>query len=85
MPSHSPNEHIRWRPRTQEVSVTWRHRSAEAAEWAEKAIEQRDPNIIPATCGPNRKFFRSAGRWPALARGLNLPETATGQSDEGGM
>jgi serine/threonine-protein kinase len=51
----------------------------QAADWAEKAIEQRDPNIIPATCGPNRKLFESAGRWPALARKMNLPETITGQ------
>jgi serine/threonine-protein kinase len=47
-----------------------------AAEWAQKAIEQRDLNILPATCGPNRKHYVEAGRWPALARMLNLPETA---------
>lgn len=47
------------------------------ADWAEKAIEQRDPNILPATGGPNRKFLIANGRWPALARMLNLPETAS--------
>jgi hypothetical protein len=50
---------------------------AKLADWAEKAIEQRDPNILPATCGPNRKFLIANGRWPALARMLNLSETAT--------
>ena len=47
------------------------------ADWAEKAIEQRDPNLLPGTCGPNRKFLIANGRWPALARMMNLPETAT--------
>lgn len=46
------------------------------ADWAEKAIEQRDPNVLPATSGPNRKLLVATGRWPALARMLNLPETA---------
>lgn len=50
-----------------------------AADWAERAIEQRHPNILPAVCNV-RRLFVSAGRWPALARMLNLPETATGQS-----
>ena len=50
------------------------------ADWLERAIEQRDPNVLPATCGPNRQPLIAAGRWPALARMLNLPETATGQS-----
>ena len=50
------------------------------ADWAEKAIEQRDPNVLPATSGPNRKPLIATGRWPALARLLKLPETATGQS-----
>jgi len=48
------------------------------ADWVEKAIEQRDPNILPATCaGSNRKFLIANGRWPAVARMMNLPETAT--------
>ena len=50
------------------------------ADWAEKAIEQRDPNVLPATGGPNRKPLIATGRWPALARLLKLAETATGQS-----
>ena len=50
------------------------------ANWAEKAIAQRDPNILPALCGPNRKFVVANGRWPALARMLNLPETASAPS-----
>jgi TolB-like protein/Tfp pilus assembly protein PilF/predicted Ser/Thr protein kinase len=51
----------------------------QAADWLEKAIEQRDPNTLPASCGPNRSHYVANGRWPALARLLNLPETATGQ------
>jgi serine/threonine-protein kinase len=49
------------------------------ADWAEKAIEQRDPNVLPSTSGPNRKPLIATGRWPSLARLLKLPETATGQ------
>jgi serine/threonine-protein kinase len=45
-----------------------------AADWAEKSIEERDPNSLPATCGPNRKFLEAAGRWPAIARMLNLSQ-----------
>jgi tetratricopeptide (TPR) repeat protein len=51
----------------------------QAADWLEKAIEQRDPNTLPASCGPHRSRYVANGRWPALARLLNLPETATGQ------
>jgi serine/threonine-protein kinase len=47
-------------------------------EWAEKAIEQRDPNIVLA-CTAFRKQLILSGRWPDVARMLNLPETATGQ------
>jgi serine/threonine-protein kinase len=46
-----------------------------SADWAEKAIEQRDPNALPATSGgSNRRNYIAAGRWPGLARLLNLPE-----------
>jgi serine/threonine protein kinase/Tfp pilus assembly protein PilF len=46
-----------------------------AADWAEKAIEQRDPRIA----GTLRLFgtiWRSSPRWPALARQMNLSPTA---------
>jgi tetratricopeptide (TPR) repeat protein len=49
----------------------------EAAEWAAKAIEQRDPNTLPGVCGPNRKDLQASGHWPALVRLLNLPEART--------
>ena len=52
----------------------------EAAGWLEKAIEQRDPNTLPASCGPQRKYYVANGRWPALARLLNIPEAVTSPS-----
>lgn len=45
-----------------------------AAEWAAKAIDQRDPNTLPAICGPNRMLLEASGHWRALARMLSLPE-----------
>ena len=50
-----------------------------AADWAEKAIEQRDPNALPACCSSYRRHFEENGRWPTLARMLRLPEIATGK------
>jgi tetratricopeptide (TPR) repeat protein len=50
-----------------------------AADWVEKAIEQRDPNALPAACAPARPQFVANGRWPGLARMLRLPVTATGE------
>jgi serine/threonine-protein kinase len=44
-----------------------------AADWLEKAIEQRDPNAAFVSMFFN---FRSTSRWPALARLMNLPEEA---------
>ena len=61
------------------VFHTMRSEYDQAADWAEKAIEQRDPNALPAIFGPNRKWFVANGRWPKLARMMNLPQTATGQ------
>jgi hypothetical protein len=43
------------------------------AYWVEKAIEQRDPNILPATSEPSRKYYVASGHWPRLARLLRLP------------
>jgi serine/threonine-protein kinase len=45
------------------------------ADWAEKAIAQRDPNILPATSEPNRKYYAACGQWPRLARLLRLPSS----------
>jgi len=42
----------------------------QAADWAAKAIEQRDPGMpIVLASAP----FRSSARWPALAKLMNLP------------
>jgi hypothetical protein len=42
----------------------------QAAEWVERAIEDRYPRLV-ATFEP---LLRSSHRWPALARMMNLPE-----------
>ena len=44
----------------------------QAAEWVERAIEDRYPRLV-ATFRP---LLRSSRRWPALARMMNLPEPA---------
>jgi tetratricopeptide (TPR) repeat protein len=44
-----------------------------AAEWAEKAIEQRDPRIA-IFYRFFMKAWRSSPRWPALAKRMNLAE-----------
>ncbi len=48
----------------------------EAAEWAEKAIEQRDFRLVITMSQPILKDLRSSSRWPRLARRMNLPEAA---------
>jgi TolB-like protein/Tfp pilus assembly protein PilF len=45
-----------------------------AADWAEKAIEERDPIMLVILRLPLGKALRSSPRWPALARMMNLPE-----------
>jgi predicted Zn-dependent protease len=40
-----------------------------AAEWAEQAIDERYPRLVPIL-GP---LLRHSTRWPALARRMNLP------------
>jgi serine/threonine-protein kinase len=42
-----------------------------AAEWLEKAIEQRHLNAFAIA-----SLFRESSRWPALAKRMNLPEEA---------
>jgi tetratricopeptide (TPR) repeat protein len=51
-----------------------------AADWVARAIEERDPNTVPIMCGPGRRLWETSGHWQALARLMNLPETATGKS-----
>ena len=45
----------------------------QAADWAEKAIEQRDPTVRFLPLHPLAKDLRLSARWPALAKMMNLP------------
>ncbi len=51
----------------------------QAADWAEKAMEQREPWVIFLLMLPHAKDLRQSSRWPPLARTMNLPE-AIGES-----
>jgi Flp pilus assembly protein TadD len=44
-----------------------------AADWFEKAIEQRDPAVVGYLRTPLMRILRSSPRWPALAKLMNLP------------
>ena len=46
-----------------------------AADWFEKAVEQRDPIIIPWLRLPLFKPLRMSPRWPRIAAMMNLPDT----------
>jgi len=50
-----------------------------AADWFEKAIEQRDPAAVGYLRTPLMKALQSSARWPALAKQMNLPEGDTFQ------
>jgi hypothetical protein len=50
--------------------------NAGGADWAEKAIEQRDPLMIFILRLPLAKALRSSSRWRGLAKMMNVPETA---------
>ncbi|HYL36061.1 MAG TPA: protein kinase [Bryobacteraceae bacterium] len=45
----------------------------QAAGWAGKAIEQREPAVIYFLLLPLAKDLRRSSRWPALAKMVNLP------------
>jgi serine/threonine protein kinase len=45
-----------------------------ATESFEKAIEERDPAVVPYLRHPLMKPLQASSRWPALARMMNLPE-----------
>ena len=47
-----------------------------AADWYERAIEQRDPFALVFANGPLFGTFRQTSRWPKLARMMNLPDAA---------
>jgi serine/threonine-protein kinase len=46
----------------------------QAADWAEKAMEQREPWVIFLLLLPHAKDLRRSSRWPALAKMMNLPD-----------
>jgi len=46
-----------------------------AADWFEKAVEQRDPAVIGYLRTPLMHELQSSARWPAIAKALNLSET----------
>jgi hypothetical protein len=45
-----------------------------AADWAEKAIEQRDPALHAFLRFPYAKELLRGSRWPTLAKMMNLPD-----------
>jgi serine/threonine-protein kinase len=45
-----------------------------AADWTEKAIEQRDAAVTSYLQLPQLKELRRSSRWPALAKMMNLPD-----------
>jgi hypothetical protein len=47
----------------------------EAAEWFEKAIEEREPAVVSYLRHPLMKPLQAGPRWPALARMMKLPVT----------
>ena len=46
-----------------------------AADWFEKAVEQRDPILLPWLRLPLTKPLRVSPRWPKIAAMMNLPDT----------
>jgi hypothetical protein len=46
-----------------------------AADWFEKAIDQRDPILVPWLRLPLAKPLRASPRWPKIAKMMNLPDT----------
>jgi tetratricopeptide (TPR) repeat protein len=45
----------------------------QGADWAEKAIEQRDPSLMFYLRFVVSKGLRASHRWPKIARMINLP------------
>jgi hypothetical protein len=46
-----------------------------AGDWFEKAIETRDPTLVPWIRLPLAKPLRESPRWPKIAAMMNLPDT----------
>ena len=53
----------------------------QAADWAEKAMEQREPWVIFLLMLPHARALRQSPRWPALAKMMNLPEAVKPEPD----
>jgi len=54
----------------------YRGETEKAADWWEKAIDQRDPNAVIAPRLMAGETLRTSPRWPALAKRMNLPKAA---------
>jgi len=69
-------------PETYGVPLAWavfhlyQGETESAVDWWEKVIDQRDPNAIVLPRVGFGEALRTSPRWPALARRMNLPESA---------
>lgn len=50
----------------------------EAADWSERVIDERDPFALVYAAAPQLGPLRAHGRWPAIARMMNLPVRVPG-------
>ena len=70
-------------PEAYGVPIAWamfhlyRGETEKALDWWEKVIEQRDPNALFVTWASPCNLLRASPRWPALAKKMNLPESAS--------
>ncbi len=69
-------------PETYSVPLAWAifhlycGETEKAVDWWEKAIDQRDPNVVFWPRSTVGGALRASPRWPALAKRMNLPESA---------
>ncbi|HEY6344736.1 MAG TPA: tetratricopeptide repeat protein [Bryobacteraceae bacterium] len=69
-------------PETYGVPLAWalfhlfRGETEKAVDWWEKAIDQRDSNAVIWPRFNAGEALRKSLRWPALAKRMNLPESA---------
>lgn len=66
-------------PRSTSLGMLFYHLMCEeteaAANWFEKAIEERDPALVPYLRHPLMKPLQASSRWPALAKMMHLPQS----------
>jgi serine/threonine-protein kinase len=66
-------------PRSTSIGMLFYHLLCEetevAARWFEKAVEEREPTLVPHLRHPLMKPLRASSRWSALAKMMNLPES----------